>query len=325
MKYLVTGASGLVGRALTLKLADDGHHVVAMYRSTLPVEFMEAENIELVKGDVTNADFLDRIMEGVDGVFHVAAFAKPWARDPKTYYSINEEGTRKVCEACIKHGVKRLVYTSSAGIHGAQHGSELIHEDTWPEEYHTDYERSKLNGMKVALSHSEKGLEVTIISPARVYSPGEVSESNVPVRMLHLFLKNKFGFVPASGEGVGSYVYIDDIVHGHMLAMTEGENGQEYLLGGENLSYLEFFEVLKTVTGKSYPVLKVPYSLSLAIGKTQLFLADKLGLKPTITTPWVRRYLQNWGVNSDKIKALGYQPISLKEGMQKVLGGWSQD
>lgn len=324
MKYLVTGATGFVGKALTLRLAREGHQVIALYRRNLPAEFMEHDSIELAKGDITDAEFLVRAMREVDGVFHVAAFAKPWAPNAEQYYKVNEQGTINVCEACIKNGVKRLVYTSSAGIHGAQQSGDLVNEDTWPKNYFTDYEQSKFNGREAAMSYLSKNLEVTIVSPARVYGPGEISTSNVPVRMLDIYLRKKFGFAPASGSGVGSYVFMDDVVNGHVLAMTKGISGEEYLLGGENLTYLELYAVMAEVTGKRYPVIKVPYQLSLGIGKAMLFAAEKFGIQPTITTPWVRKYLKDWGVDSSKIGKLGYTITPAAEGLKRVLANMNK-
>jgi nucleoside-diphosphate-sugar epimerase len=319
MKYAITGANGMIGKALTLRLAEEGNEVVAIFRSATPEAFEGRSNIHVLKGDVTDLSFLMNALKGVDGVFHVAAFAKPWARDKQVYYSINERGTENVCEAALKNGVKRMVYTSSAGTHGAQQGIDLIHEETWPEAYHTDYEQSKFNGRQVALKYNDRGLEVNVVSPARVYAPGDNSESNVPVRLMRIYTQRKFGFVPANGEGVGSYVYIDDIVDGHLIAMQTHVVGEEFLLGGINESYLDFFRIYSEVSGLRYPVYKIPYQLSLGIGKMQLFAAENFGVKPAITTPWVRRYLKHWGVNSAKIQALGYRITPLELGMERVL------
>lgn len=323
MKYAITGSNGLVGKALTLKLAKDGHQILALCRSRLPVEFMSFANIEVAKGDVGDSAFLKRTLTGVDGVFHVAGFAKPWAKNPSIYYRVNEEGTRNVCEACRENKVKRLVYTASAGIHGPQPSkSELINENTWPEEYHTDYEQSKFNGMQVALSYEKLGLEVNIVSPARVYAPGEVTESNVPARMANIYLNKGFGVAPTNGLGIGSYVYIDDVVQGHILAMKTEMHAEEYLIGGENLNYMEFFRILAQLSGKTHRILKVPYSISLLIGKTNLFLADTFGIKPMITAPWVRRYLMHWGVDSSKFRKLGFDSMSTADGLKKVIDSW---
>lgn len=318
MTIAVTGAGGLIGKHLVIELAKQGHSVLAIYRTSLPVEFMDHPNIKLAKGDIRDLDFLCRVFENIEHVFHVAAFAKPWANDKSIYYQINEQGTINVCEACLKNGVNRMVYTASAGIHGPQQNGQLIDENTWPKTYHTDYEQSKFNGMQAALAFEKQGLEVNVVSPARVYAPGEATESNVPVRMLNIYLRNKVGVVPATGEGVGSYVFIDDVVKGHILAMECSEHGEEFLLGGENLTYNKFFGIITEVTGKKYPVIKVPYQLSLLIGKINLFLAKTIGVKPTITTPWVRRYLQDWGINSSKMNGLGYAPIRLEKGIKAV-------
>jgi farnesol dehydrogenase len=114
-------------------------------------------------------------------------------------------------------------------------------------------------------------------------------------------------------------VFIDDIVDGHIIAMLKAPSGEEYLLGGDNLSYLEFFDVLAKVSGKKHPVIKIPYQLSLGIGKVQHFAAEAIGIKPTITTPWVRRYTQNWGIDSSKIGALGYRPTAAEIGFERLI------
>lgn len=322
MKYLVTGAAGLIGKALTLSLANQDHLVVAMVRNNVPSEFANHPNIIIFRGDLSEKQCLIKACEGVEGIFHVAAFAKPWSKDSNVYHEINVQGTINVCEAAIACNVKRMVYTASAGIHGPQQNNRLIDENTWPSQYYVDYERSKNNARLAAHAFQLRGLEVITVSPARVYGPGVASVSNVPARLFRMYLKNKFGLVPADGSGIGSYVFIDDLVQGHILAMHSGQNGEEYLLGGINASYLELFQVFAQVSGRRYPVFKLPYKLSLGFGKIQLFLAEKFGVQPTITTPWVRRYIQNWGLDLSKIKALGYTVTPLDVGMKKVLDSW---
>lgn len=319
MKYIVTGASGLIGKELVLKLAESGHSVTAIYRNNLPERFLDFNNINLAKGNIEDLGFLRNAMHEADGVFHVAAFARPWNKDKSVYYRINEHGTSNVCATARDYGVKRLVYTSSGGIHGPQQSEVLIDENHWPQQYFTDYEQSKFNGQVAAFSYLSEGLEVVAVSPARVYAPTEPSESNVPARLVNIYINKGFGFVPAGGHGLGSYVHINDIVSGHIIAMQKGVSGEEYLLGGENVSYRTFFDIVGEIAGKHRPIINIPYQASLLIGKVNLFAAENLGIQPTITTPWVRRYIQNWGVNSSKILDLGYQITPLKEGLAQVV------
>ena len=319
MKYLVTGASGLIGKALCKHLSDSGHLVTAVMRSEPPAELCNRDSITILRGDVQNPAFLKIAMDGIDRVFHVAAYTQPWARDPSAYERINVDGTKNVCEAARFRGVRRVVITASAGIHGPQIGDKPVGEEQWPSSYHTPYELSKFNALRVAMVFNDNSLEVNAVSPARVYSPGEVSTSNVPARLAALYLKAQFGVVPANGLGIGCYTYIDDVVKGHMLAMETKQAGEEYLIGGENANYIQFYNTLRQVSGLNYPVFKIPYHMSLVYAHIQLQLANRFGVKPTITPPWVKKYTMNWGVDATKISALGYRHIPLAEGLGKLV------
>ena len=126
----VTGARGFVGAELVIKLAKEGHKVRALTRpgSKLRAEVIQYSNVEMINGDVTNYDDMLNLTKGCNKGYHLAAFAKPWARNNDTFYDINVTGTINVLRAAKENGASKVVVTSSAGTFGPQNGSELITE-----------------------------------------------------------------------------------------------------------------------------------------------------------------------------------------------------
>ncbi|MBL7039156.1 MAG: NAD-dependent epimerase/dehydratase family protein, partial [Pirellulaceae bacterium] len=117
----VTGATGFIGTRLVQALVQHGQPVRALVRrdrlepppGTNGPSPLEHELVELVRGDITDRDSLVCGMAGCRRVFHLAAYAKVWARDPKTYVAINVEGMRNVFAAAEQHNVERVVFTST--------------------------------------------------------------------------------------------------------------------------------------------------------------------------------------------------------------------
>ena len=122
-KIFVTGATGFIGTRLVQALIERGHPVRALSRRDNPqpppgVDLrngnpFEHELVELVRGDITDADSLVAGMEGCSHVFHLAAYAKNWAPDPKIYFDMNVQAVRDVFEAARRHKVRRVVCTST--------------------------------------------------------------------------------------------------------------------------------------------------------------------------------------------------------------------
>src|SRR5580692_1747106 len=113
---LVTGATGFVGWHVARKLLDRGDRVRALARD--PSRIRELDGIEVVRGDLRDADSLARAVEGCGVVFHVAADYRLWARDPEEMFRSNVEGTRNLLNAARSAGVDRVVYTSTVGCIG---------------------------------------------------------------------------------------------------------------------------------------------------------------------------------------------------------------
>ncbi len=287
MKVLVTGATGFIGKHLVKKLADQGYTVHALYRSEKKIFGMEYPYISFFRGDVTDTDSLMKAMKDCECVFHLAAYAKAWAKQKQTYEIINCQGTVNVLETAIKQRVKKVIVTSTAGVFGPTQNNWLTDESSKRKvPYFTEYERTKDLTDKIIIEKYTGKIDVSIVCPTRVFGPGELTESNSVTKLIGLYIRGKFRFLPANGQSIGNYVFVGDVVNGLLLAMKKGRTGERYIFGGENLSYSDFFSRISDLTGKRYSMIKTPVFIIMVLAVIMKFLAVVFGLPPILTPGW---------------------------------------
>ena len=322
MKCLVTGSTGFVGTFLSLELARQGQEVHALVRRNPEHPALQHPNIRFFKGDLMNLDSLEKAMEGCAYVYHVAAFTGIWTPDPKTYYNVNVRGTENVLSTALKMGVKKVVLTSTAGVMGPSPEKGVLVDESANGQLvlASEYERTKYQSEQVAWGFCEQGLDVVAVNPTRVYGPGILNETNALAKIILLWQKNKWRFVPGNGDSVGNYVLIDDVVQGHLLAMEKGQTGQRYILGGVNLSYNELFDHLRQLTNKDPLLLHLPLSVMAGFASTELWMANTFGKKPFIVPYWVKKLTRDWYVSSAKAQQeLGYSITPVEEGLERTV------
>ena len=321
MKIFISGATGFIGSRLAIRLAEEGHTVHALYRSLNKTEAIIHPNIILFKGDILDRSGIDAAIYGCEQVYHTAAFAKVWDPDPSLIYRLNIEGALNVINAGLDAGVRKFVCTSTAGVFGPSGINGFVDESSSrPEKYFIHYESSKsiLEGILKTLAKS--GVSIVLVNPTRVYGPGLLSESNGVTRMIKKYSEGKWHLIPGNGKSIGNYVYVEDVVTGHILAMEKGLAGENYILGGENVSYNDFFTELSNQCGTNHFLIHFPLSLMLLLSKLLLGFAMLTGKDPLITPPLVKKFIHHWNVSSRKaFTELGYKPISLSSGLKNTL------
>ena len=321
MKILVTGATGFIGKHLSQRIAEQGNIVHTLFRSEEKIADMHHPNILFFKGDVTDSKSLRTAMKGCECIFHLAACTLGWAKQKNIFERINYQGTINVLDIAIEQNIKKVVVTSTASVFGPSVNNFTVNENTkrsFP--FLTEYERTKdLADIAIMEKYSSR-INVCIVCPTRVFGPGELNAANSVTRLIHLYISGKFRFLPGNGQSVGNYVFVEDVVEGMLLALEKGRSGERYILGGENMSFSEFFERISAITGRSYKLIPIPFFVMMIIASVMKFLADVFQISPLITPEWVRKYLYNWSISSDKAKnKLNYKPQSFKEGLKKTV------
>jgi farnesol dehydrogenase len=317
--FFVTGATGFIGGKLVGELVRRGHAVRALVRPTSSREDLEGEGITTVEGDITDRGSLLRGMEGCPAVFHLAAYAKNWARDPTTFFELNVEGTRNVLAAVRAADVERVVLTSTMVTFGPTPPG-IVGDESMPRttpRFFTKYEESKTVAEREALVAASEGLPVVVVNPTRVYGPGKLTEANSVTVMIDLYDRGRFPFLLAGGVNVGNYAFVDDLVLGYILAMERGRVGERYILGGENVSLRGLFDLVDRATGTRHLRFSLPPWLAMAYGRLEKKKAEWFGLYPRITPGWVETFLQDWAYSSAKAeRELGYTITPLQEGIR---------
>jgi nucleoside-diphosphate-sugar epimerase len=318
----VTGSTGFIGTTLVNQLVAGGHAVHALTRATSNVDGLAHERVSLVRGDIMDRESLIRGMEGCTQVYHLAAYAKNWSKDPAIFFHQNLDGMKNVFEAARNAGVRRIVFTSTIVVFGPTPPG-VVGDESMPRitaRYYTEYEESKAVAESEALKMAASGLPVVIVNPTRVYGPGKLTEGNSVSLMLDMYQKGRLPILLNHGENVGNYVLVDDLVRGHILAMERGRIGERYILGGENVSLKGLFLIVNELTGKRHRQFSLAPTLAMLYAGMEKKKAEWFGLYPQITPGWVETFLQDWAYTSAKAqRELGYQITPLREGVRRTL------
>lgn len=320
MKLFLTGVTGYIGSKIALAAVAKGFDVHALIRNINAGSKPDHPKIKYFKGDITAYNSVVAAMQGCQYVLHTAALTQLWHKDRSHLYAVNVGGTRNVLQAALENNVKRFVFTSSCSIFGPSTSKPLVEDDTRTTAFENDYEISKFCAEELVKEYSRKGLFATIVCPPRVYGPGLWTKGNPVSKLIADAMQRSFTIAPSATAIVGNYAFIDDVVEGHFLAMQKGLAGNKYILGGENISYGDFFNALKKYSPKKIYILSVPkYVLKLWSYITYCF--HLLLSKHTHLTPKaIDKIFENRAFSCKKaIQQLGYQITPFHQGILKTI------
>lgn len=275
MRYFVTGASGFLGGVLARQLRDAGHEVVALVRRPEAAAKLPAIGVDVRAGDIADRDAVRRAMEGVDGVFHAAAWYKVQqsaltrgsgatsgsAAERDEAYRVNVEGTRVVLEAMRDLGIPRGVYTSTIAVFGDTHG-RVVDETERPKRPNTSWysETKWIAHFEVAEPMAAAGLPLVTVQPGVLYGKGDAG----PVRAaLDAYLRGRIPFLVSTTAY--SWGHVEDTAAGHRLAMEHGRPGECYFLAGPAHTFAEALRVAEGITGIPAPRIVIPGAVTAAL------------------------------------------------------------
>lgn len=305
---LVTGATGFLGRHLVRELLEMQPEISLRLLCRRASAWSGDRAVEVITGDVTRLDDVLRAADGVGEIYHLAGVVSRNPGDQELLYQVHIEGTRNVCEAARRHGVKKAVLVSSSGTvavsrepvaQDEQSGfkSELVGE--WP------YYLSKIFAEKVALDYVRRySLPIVIVNPSLILGPGDDRQSSTGD--IALFLEGQILAIPQGGL---NFVDVRDAAAALVAAMREGRPGERYLLGGANWTFRELIENLGQVCRRRAPRLQLSARWSLLAAQLLRHLFPLLGKQFRLDGASIKMASYFWYCETAKAKAeLGFRP-----------------
>jgi dihydroflavonol-4-reductase len=332
-RVFLTGATGFVGSHVLRALLEVGYTVRALTRegskSPCRPELVEGrDNVELVIGDMRETGKLARALDGCRFLVHTAALYSFAPHDRSQIHAVNVTGTAGLMTAAYVAGIERVVLTSSSATIGHAHNGAPADETCYPHNRVTlslskgDYHRSKVEQERAAFAGR---VAVVAVLPTAPVGPGDWK----PTPTGQLILEFTRGRITAKAPGHGgmNLVAVEDVASAHVAALQKGRTGERYVIGGENLTMDQIWQMLAEITGKPMPKWRAPYALALAAAYADE-LRCRLNPKATPFAPLEGVRMSHERMYADSSKAmreLDYNPTSVRAGLERAVRWYRQD
>lgn len=319
MKALVTGANGHIGCHVVKQLQEEGHEVRAFVRPNSDRRGLEGLSPELAEGDIRDADAVSKAAAGVDAIIHMAAVYKTMGADVDSIVEPAVQGAKAVFNAAREHGIQRVVYTSSVASVGFSYDPQTsLTSRDWNNDPHNPYYLAKTRSEQTAQSLArEYGVELVVICPAIVLGPLDyrITPSNQLV-------KDWLNGIGQTYRGGLNLVDVRDVAQAHVAALTLGQPGGRYLVGGENIEVRRIGQILKDLTGTRPFHLGTGRGLTLWTAKWVERFCRLFGLKPPFTYDLVYEVVERYAYvdMNEANKALNLNPRGARETLKDTIG-----
>ena len=318
---LVTGATGHVGNVLVRQLLARGAQVRALVLPGEEAPSLQGLEVERVEGDVLDPTTLERAMDGVEVVYHLAGVISILPGSEDIMRRVNVEGVRNVVNAALKVGVRRLVHISS--IHAFKRVPSGITLDETvpfaPDSPAGAYDRTKAEGTLAVLQAVRQGLDAVIVCPTGVIGPHDYLTSEMGQTILD-FAKRKLHFLV---DGAYDFVDVRDVAQGLILAREKGRPGEVYILSGAHVKLVQLKKVVQEVVGVRSPAVVLPFGLAHLVATLSERFYRWTGATPRLTRYALRTVQESSDFRCDKARReLGYTPRPLRDSITDTLAWW---
>lgn len=323
--FLVTGATGAVGKPLVRYMLDEGSGVKVLVRDRSKASLLPA-GLEIVWGDLEDTEAIQKAVKGVDSILHLAAVTAEVAHQGNSeeiFHRVNVEGTRRLVEAAMENDMKRFVYLSTIDVYGKALACEADESSaTKPD---SGYARSKLEAEQLVLDTCrDSEMEGVVLRLSTVYGPH--MKGNYPKLVRALSRKM---FVPI-GDGLNrrTMVFEKDAARAAVLAATSpGAVGRIFNVSdGSAHTVKEILEAICEAMGRRPPRAYLPKSPTIAavreVDRLMAFIK-----KPSHFAENLEKFTMNISVKAERIQdELGFQPVyDVKRGWRETIETWRRD
>jgi dihydroflavonol-4-reductase len=319
VRIFLTGATGFVGGHVARALAAQGAELRLLVRKTSTLSHLEGIAGETCVGDLSQPESLRSALAGCDAVLHVAADYRLWIPDPPAMYRANVEGTRELLRLAREAGVARFVHTSSVATMHFRTDGVAVDEDTPValSDMVGHYKRSKFLAEQEALAAARAGQSVIILNPTTPIGPNDAKPTPTG-RIFVDFLNRRF---PAYLDTGLNLVDVAEVARIHVEALTRGEPGRRYILGGENLTLKQILDRMAAITGLPSPRIRIPFAVAALYARfEEAYTGQFLGREPRATRDEVRMGRKKMFASSARAeRELGFRVLPTEPAMRAAI------
>lgn len=310
---LITGASGFTGHHMVLETVKAGYRVRATDVSSRYYSAMfEALDVEFIPSDLTKREGLDRLLNGVSKVIHVAGIHNYSTPDP-VMFAVNTHAVENLCDAAVNAGVNQFLHFSSVGVYGysSNPGNPVKEDDPKCTPPLNNYNESKWEGEKIVHRYiREQGLRATIFRPAAIYGARSEYGLYLVFKMAYKERNKKKKQILGRGDRIEAFLHVEDMCRAVLFAFDKEEMiGQAYNVADDtHIPSTEFYDLVnQELLGRKKAFLHIP----LPVAKIAAHLAEFFA-KIFKTRPVLERKTLDYA-NCDKIwdngklKATGFE------------------
>ena len=301
---LITGAAGFVGASVARAFGAAGYRVRVLVRGSSPRDNLLGLDAEIVTADLMDASTVAAACGGADGVVHVAADYRLWARDPEEIVRNNRAMTENVMRGALAAGVARVVHTSSVATLGLDRLPADEADPLTPDRAIGAYKRSKVVAERlVEAMVAGDGLPAVIVNPSTPIGPRDIR----PTPTGRIIVEAATGKIPAFVDTGLNLVHVDDVAQGHVLAFERGRIGERYILGGQDVSLRTMLGDIARLVGREPPTIALPRGPLFPLAWAAEAVAQVTGREPFLTADALRMAGHHMYFTSAKAEAeLGY-------------------
>ena len=274
---------------------------------------------ETVMGDLASPESLRSALTGCDAVCHVAADYRLWIPDPAAMYRANVDGTRELLRLARETGVRRFVYTSSVATMPFRPDGRIVNEDmpVTIDDMVGHYKRSKFLAELEAIQAAQAGQDVIILNPTTPIGSHDTKPTPTG-RIFVEFLRRKF---PAYVDTGLNLVDVAEIARIQVVALTRGQSGRRYILGGENLTLKAILDRLSALTGLPSPPVKIPFAVAAAYAWLEETINGRIrGREPRATLDEIKMGRKKMYASSARAEAeLGFRVGPIEPALQAAI------
>lgn len=319
----LTGATGHLGGVLVARLADSGQRVRAVVRPGSDASRLASQDVEVARADLLSPESLFRAFRGAELVYHAAGNVQFGIGHREALRAVNVEGTGNVIRACLRTGVRRLVYVSSIEALDLSGRSGPVTEEVGfhPNSTVMEYGRSKALASLAVLGAARDGLEAVVVCPTGYIGPHDHRLSAMG-RLVVDYVRRRIPLVVAGGF---DFVDVRDVAEGSIAAADRGRTGESYILSGTYLEVAEIMRALEARTGVPAPTLVLPGSLALGFARLAELWYSLRDVPPRFTTGSVRILSLGVRVSCEKARReLGYVARPFAKTLDDTLAWFSE-